>query len=97
MATTANTHPLVVPGFIYHECLDPACTEFPRENPDIAAPRWRKHGYGHQAVYDLTVEQRETLLDHVRCFGEGVSYGVDDPSVGRRVVRWVDKVEGVQS
>lgn len=82
---------LAVPGFVYYECLDPNCTEFPRET-GIDFVRIRKVGRGCQMIYELDDEQRLDLLEHVRIFGEAMSHGVDDPSVGRRVLRWVDKI-----
>jgi hypothetical protein len=85
---------LTVPGYIYYECLDPHCTEFPREHPDIAKPTWRKMGFGGQFTYDVTEEQYADILSHVLVFGQSQSSGVDDPSVGRRIVKWVEKKTG---
>lgn len=85
---------LVIPGFIYDECLDTAITAVPDES-GWPTPERRKRGRGHQFVYAVTPEQRDDIIEWIRDFGEGISYGVDDPSIGRRMVRWVDKTEGV--
>ena len=80
-----------VSGFVYYECFDPAATEFPREHPEIGKPRVRKVGYGKQMVYQGTREVAVLMLSQAHSFGEAQSYGVDDPSVGRRVLAWVGR------
>lgn len=80
-----------VPGFVYFECLDPFATEFPREHPEIGTPTVHRVGRGRQYRYDVTREIAETIIDHAETFGEAISFGVDDPSAGRRVLRWTER------
>ena len=79
-----------VPGLVYDECFDPMATEAPREY-GWPKPTVYKVGRGWQFRYEITREQREEMLDVAESFGEAQSYGVDDPSVGRMVLRWVEK------
>lgn len=80
-----------MPGFVYYECFDPACTEFPREHPEIGAPAFFKRGRGYTVTYRVTRGVAALVLGHAKVFGDAISYGVDDTSVGRRVVRWVER------
>lgn len=77
-----------VPGFIYHECLDPQATDVPRE---MGWPEASMHrvGRGRQFRYMVTPAQAAEIISHISEMGEAWSYGVDDPSVGRRMVAWV--------
>lgn len=78
-----------VSGFVYYECFDPAATEFPREVPEIGTPTVVRIGKGRQFRYTVTRDVAATMLEHAQIFGEAMSFGVDDPSVGRRVLAWV--------
>lgn len=85
-----KTFELRMPGSVYYECFDPMCTEFPRENPDIPKPTSRRYGRGLQFRYVVNRDQAERILEQAETFGEAMSFGVDDPSVGRRILRWVE-------
>lgn len=78
-----------VSGFVYYECFDPGCTEFPREHPEIGVPVMVKIGKGRQFRYTVPRDVAEVMFDHAEVFGEALSFGVDDPSVGRKVLAWV--------
>lgn len=80
-----------VSGFVYFECFDPGCTEFPREHPEIGEPVRVKIGKGSQYRYTVERETARTMLEHARTFGDAMSFGVDDPSIGRRVVQWTER------
>lgn len=80
-----------VPGAVYYECFDPHATEFPREHPEIGSPSWKRFGRGAQARYTVEPDVAERMLDHAETFGEAISHGVDDPTAGRMVVRWVER------
>lgn len=80
---------LRVPGAIYRECLDPAATAVPRESGWPEADLVRV-GHGWTAVYQVDPAVAAAIVDHVREMGEVWSWGVDDVSVGRRMVRWAD-------
>lgn len=77
-----------VPGAVFYECFDPCATEFPRE-VNLIEPTVVKIGKGRQFRYAVTRAVALDMLDHAEVFGEATSDGVDDPSVGRAVVRWV--------
>jgi len=81
---------LRIPGAVYNECFDPYCTDVPREE---GWPKSTTHrvGKGFQHRYIVTPEQREDMLQHAEDFGEAISYGVDDPTAGRMIVRWVER------
>lgn len=78
---------ITVPGAVYRECFDPDATTYPRE-AGLPEPTWRRVGRGSQFSYSVSDEQARDMLAHAYDFGIGLSYGVDDPSVGRRVARW---------
>lgn len=80
-----------VSGFVYYECFDPYATEFPREHPEVGEPVRVKIGKGRQFRYTVTRDVAELMLEHAQDFGEAMSHGVDDPSVGRRVLAWVER------
>lgn len=78
-----------VPGAVYVECFDPLATEYPREHPEIGKPERVKIGKGRQYRYAVTEDVARGMLWHAEVFGEAISYGVDDPTAGRMVLRWV--------
>lgn len=80
-----------VPGAVYSECFDPFATEYPREQPGLGTPVVVKIGKGRQYRYTVSREVALDMLDHAKVFGEAISFGVDDPSAGRMVVRWVER------
>ena len=79
-----------MPGTVYRECFDPAATQAPGEL-GLPAPTRAAIGVGHRYTYDVDAETAEMMLDHAEEFGEAISAGVDDPSVGRAILRWVDE------
>lgn len=85
---TTDSIELRVPGAVYYECLDPYATEYPRE-VGLPEPTVVRIGRGLQFRYELPREAALDLLDHAETFGEAVSFGVDDPTAGRTVLRWV--------
>lgn len=84
------TGQLVVPGRAYLECLDPRATGYAAE-VGLPEPTLRSHGFGFQAVYDVSPETAREIVEHVLDFGEAISFGVDDPRVGQRLVRWASR------
>jgi len=80
-----------VSGWVFYECFDPMCTEFPREHPEVGEPVRVKVGKGSQFRYTVDRETAITMLEHARTFGDAMSFGVDDPSIGKRVVRWCER------
>ncbi len=82
---------VAMPGSVYYECFDPGCTEFPREHPEIGAPAFFKRGRGVTVTYRVTRDVAVLMLSQAHSFGEAQSYGVDDPSAGRRVLQWVER------
>lgn len=80
-----------VSGFVFFECFDPGCTEFPREHPEIGEPVRVKIGKGSQYRYTVDREMACQMLEHAHTFGDAMSSGVDDPSIGRRVVSWCER------
>lgn len=83
----STTVELRVSGFVYYECFDPMCTDVPREL-GWPVPTTVKMGKGYQMRYTVTAKIAAEMLSNARAFGEAMSSGVDDPSIGRRVVRW---------
>lgn len=81
---------LRVSGFVYYECFDPMCTDVPRES-GWPSPATRKVGKGYQMRYTVSEEMALDMLENAQDFGEAMSHGVDDPSIGRRVLAWVDR------
>lgn len=79
-----------IPGYVYYECFDPACTEFPRE-VNLPAPTTVRIGKGYQMRYRVTPELAAEMLDHAQTFGEALSRGVDDTRPGRETLRWVER------
>jgi hypothetical protein len=83
----AATVELRVSGFVYYECFDPMCTDVPREL-GWPEPVTVKMGKGYQMRYEVTGTVAREMLANAFSFGEAMSSGVDDPSIGRRVCRW---------
>ncbi|GEM41953.1 hypothetical protein [Nocardia ninae] len=62
----SNRVEVIVSGTTYDACLDPGCSEFHRENPDIPEPEFKRVGRGWRAHYgQLDTEKIDKLLYHL--------------------------------